>query len=787
MLATIAAVWLVGLAAGTLLAPGLWQAIVALGALVLGILVTAGASRQKRSSQSLRMAFCAPAVLATALAGLTAGPIPTNMPPPPPAGLARIEAVVERVDYGQGEDRARSVIQVVKGERVEDRQPFPTGIRLSVWPTPLPEGARVKLLAQVKPWAPLRNPSPHPPLPKSNEVQGRGWITASSAVQVLDHGPFYHDLFRLRAAVRRSLERTLSPEVSGLARALVLGDGSAIATADADVVRAAGLAHVLAVSGMHVTILIGLCVWLMARLLLFIPWLAKRFEMRRVAYALGIPLSLIYAAFAGSSPSAWRAALTASISWVLVACGLRPVVGATCSAAAVALGAVEPRWATDPSFMLSIVATAAVISVPQDNTEGLTGWLKAAFSITLRASLATAPIILWCFGSLPLIGLAANIVLVPIGELVMIPLAALHAAVAFIAHSVAPFTAIPFTVTAQAFIKACGAFAALPLKLPLPPPDVAQGVILALLSFALLTLRSWRKRAILCGIALLLLGAQEVRLRAVQKPVGRLRVTFLDVGGGDSTLIDLPDGQLMVVDTGGQLTGQLDTGKKVLLPLLRARRREKIDIAVLTHPHPDHYGGLRSIIGELSVKELWDTGQAGAEGDWNKGKEMREAAELLHLARRRGVEVLGPAQLCGRTRWAGGARIEVISPCPAYDARYHVNDNSLVIRLDYQNRSFLFAGDIESEAEAALVTREAKLRADVLKVAHHGSATSSSASFLAAVRPKVAVISAEAFNRYGHPAEAVLNRLAHTGAQIARLDQKGGLMITVERGALAFE
>jgi competence protein ComEC len=786
--ATISVTWLVSLAVGALVTPGVWQPMAALSALLFGVLVTAAASASKRfPSVWGSLALFALAILGALLAGLSTGSVAKDELPAPPAGLARVEAVVEQVHVGPDVRRANSVIRIISGERIEDKRPFPVGIRLAVWPTPLPERARIKLLVQVKPWTALRNPSPHPPLPRTASIQGRGWIVSPSAVKLLGGTSFWRWISGIRQIVRQRIDQTLPTEVSGLARALLIGDANAVAKADSEAVRAAGLAHVLAVSGMHVTILVGLLVIILARMLLFIPWIARRFETRRIAYAMGIPLSLAYAAFAGSSPSAWRAAVTASIGWTLVAWGMRPIAAATSAAAAVLLGAIEPRFAIDPSFMLSIVATAAVISSPKVDGDGLTRWLKAAFSITLRASVATAPIILWCFGSLPMVGLAANLVLVPIGELVMIPLVALHALVALISQEAARLTGIPFTTTANAFVKACELFAATPFKLPLPPPDIPQGITLALLSFTLLMLRRWRARVVVLAFALLPWTAFEIRLRTVEKPIGCMRVTFLDVGEGDSALVDLPNGQLMLVDAGGDAPGGLDTGKAVILPLLRARRRDRIDIAVLTHPHPDHYGGLKSVLQELPVTELWDTGQAHAERDWDKSKEMRVADELLAFAKERGVKVRGPAQLCKHPRRVGDARIELLWPCPAYDARYHANDNSMVIRLDYQNRSFLFTGDIETEAEAILLSRKANVRADVLKVAHHGSATSSTELFLAAVHPKLAVVSAGAFNRYGHPDAQVLNRINHLGTKIKRLDRGGGITVSIENGKLLYE
>ncbi len=246
-----------------------------------------------------------------------------------------------------------------------------------------------------------------------------------------------------------------------------------------------------------------------------------------------------------------------------------------------------------------------------------------------------------------------------------------------------------------------------------------------------------------------------------------LRITMLDVGQGDGALVDLPNGELLLVDAGG---GRPDPGARALVPLLRARRRSVVDLAVLTHPHPDHYGGLRALRESMPVGELWDSGQAEAESPHGP------VARLLRSARRTAGRVRLAEAVCHRPRRYGGAELEVLWPCPGYDPGYDPNDNSIVLRLSYGERRFLFTGDIEELAEHALVERGEDLSADWLKVPHHGSRTSSTDAFLDAVRPRLAAVSCGRRNRFGHPHPEVTARYDARGIPLFRTDREGGLV-----------
>jgi competence protein ComEC len=258
-------------------------------------------------------------------------------------------------------------------------------------------------------------------------------------------------------------------------------------------------------------------------------------------------------------------------------------------------------------------------------------------------------------------------------------------------------------------------------------------------------------------------------LAVLQLPDGRLHIAFLDVGEGDATLITTPRGQQILVD-GGPSPTALTTGLGQEMPFWD----RSIDLVVMTHADADHITGLVEVLRRYQVGGWLDNGRAVGQAIYEECQKELDRGNVARSVIQAGAQIdLGD-----------GIILAVLNPAtipdPLADTRADANDQSVVLRLTWERAGALLTGDIGVEAESSLLWSEQPLSADVLKLAHHGSNSASSAGFLAAVQPRYTVISAGAGNRFGHPATAVLDRLTQLGVTILRTDQAGTIELVTD-------
>jgi competence protein ComEC len=586
---------------------------------------------------------------------------------------------------------------------------------------------------------------------------------------------------RARAFVRTRIDATFASDLAPMARALVLGETD-LATEDDRAFRASGLSHLLAVSGMHLVLVLAAFSRTLEGLLVRVESAAASVDVGRWVAAVGIPIAWVYAEFAGGGGSTLRAAWMATCALTARAFGRRSDALRAFAVSLTAMSLCDPLVVHDVSFLLSAGATAGLLAFAGPLADRFVARAPAfaahglrAVATTIAASLPCAPILARFAPTAPLGGALANWVAVPVGESAALPLCLAHAALAW--WPAAEQGCAAAASGALAIVRWVARIASMPmLTVAVPRPTAWQMAVLCL-GFAAIVLRPPRRSALLAAAAAALL-LLEASARRAGAPRGVLRATFLDVGQGDAAIVDLPDGQAVIVDGGGLVGSPIDVGERVVAPELRARRRSDLAFAVLTHPHPDHFGGLASGLLGVRVGALWDTGEGEGEGTGGG------YASLLASMRAQGTTVVRPAGFCGR-RAIGGAVIDVLAPCPDYSSDFGPNDNSIVVRITYGSRSLLFVGDAEQEEERRLLAGSGPwLRADVLKVGHHGSRTSSSPAFLAAVAPEVAIVSAGRRNRFGHPSPLTLASLSAAGIRTLRTDRDGAVVVTTDGRSL---
>jgi competence protein ComEC len=649
------------------------------------------------------------------------------------------------------------------------------------------DSVRVALLADAAPGSLARGETVEPgcairvglavkegEAPYGSVVVATGPIVASGdglfvkpAVVAIVRGPGI--LAQLRSRAARALQRDFR-EDAPLAKALLIADMSDVGPEVRDRFAMAGLVHILSISGLHVTIVATAML-----LVLEAVRLPKRY-----ALIAGCALTATYVALIGAPPPAVRSAVMFA---ALAASRLlqRP----TSAWSSLALGAAwplpgNPRVALDIGWQLTVVGMIALIAAGGVNKRYIdsrfTGWrhkLISEMTTGIIATIVTAPLVAWYFGRMSLIAPLANIAANPVANLLQptlflsLALEWWPAASGFVADAARPgLRALDGIASGAASLPGAGFGVA---------PTLAGSMLAGIAVVAVVTaVRSPKPLRAVTACLVALSGLLWLPL--APRGSGELELHAIDVGQADAIALRTPRGRWVLVDAGGAWSGG-DAGRRTVVPYIRARGGE-VAAFVLTHPHLDHVGGAAAVLEALRPKAYWDGAYVSPNSAYRAS---------LATAARRGVSWhrVHP----GDSLRVDGVLFRVLAPDSAWTvAQDDPNNASTVIMVEFGSVRLLLTGDAEAPEEQWMAERwgDTALRADVLKSGHHGSKTSSTAAFLDAVHPRVAVVSVGAGNTYGLPSRTVMEAYAARGIVTLRTDEIGSIVVSTDGHRIRF-
>lgn len=523
---------------------------------------------------------------------------------------------------------------------------------------------------------------------------------------------------------------------------------------------ATGIIHILSVSGSHIALVAAVMLWL-----------GERGRLRsELAVLITGSVILLYVFLSGLTPPVIRSAIMGIAGLFGLLAGRESSGPNVLALAALLMLAWQPALLYDISFQLSFGATAGLVFFYRKTAQTLNflpRWLASALAVTFAAQAGIVPFLAWYFHSFSLSSFIANILVIPVIELVII--LGLLACVSSLALPLAAkLLLVVCSLGIGLAVQLNRTIAAVEgLQLYLPPFGLTEGVLYYLflawcygylpgcLPSPAAVIKRWPYRAagVILAVCLLISAPWHTRMAAVH---------FIDVGQGDATLFISPHGKAILVDTGGT-TGEnsnFDIGERVVVPYLKHQGITKLDFLILTHGHRDHAGGAAAIAAAIPVSNCIVAPEAFSDS-------------LQDLLRKKGHGVLIPAAR-GQAIKLDGLEVEVVH-AGAGTGRGG-NESSSVIRVSYGQHSFLITGDIEGQQEEEVVANGLN-PCTVLKVAHHGSRTSTSDAFLQRAAPSYAVISVGYQNRFGHPHKETLHKLEQANIRTYRTDVNGAVFM----------
>jgi competence protein ComEC len=680
-------------------------------------------------------------------------------------------------------DRAVYVVETRAAKVGDAIYPIHAKVKISVYPDTYDEDAEVKTVYRtgdiLQVTGALKEPA-GPRNPKGFDYKGylarRGIDSILSAKErntVLIRKAAGFSLDRTLAAFRDAASESLEGAVGGregnFLKAVLLGQRWLIEPEDQDAFTRTGLAHILAISGLHIGYLVALLNWIQSLLRL----------RKGTALLVQAVVLILYCLMTGASPSVTRAVIMSLIYLGGRALGRKSDLINSTGTAALLILLIRPLDILEISFQLSFLAVCS-IGLFHDPLKRafrfLPGKIASLAAAGLSAQLGTLPLTVYYFNLISPISVLANLLVLPVlgivtaGGFLLIPLEMIFPAAAVLA-------AFPVRLLCRLILIVTDFAAQLPFA---SFRVVSPSVFTILLAFLILWVISRERPAfirypsVVClGLIVVLLAGNLLMSLTVPK---ELKLVFLDVGQGDCCFIQTPDGKRILIDGGGQAGA--DIGEDVLLPFLLKNGVSSLDWVIMSHSHDDHISGLLPVLDQLKTAAFMEY----------PPREYNPAyLDLKKLVHEKGIPVI-PAERGQSYRLGEQTRLHVLYPdSKSASGLYQENENnlSLVLLLECGDASVLFTGDIEKGVEYYLSGRMDK-QADILKVPHHGSNTSSTDVFLDAVRPDAAVIQSGS-NLFGHPTPQTLQRLKEKDIAVYRNDLQGAVMMRHRKGRWEIE
>ncbi len=649
-------------------------------------------------------------------------------------------------------------------------------------------GSRISAIARLREPAVFRNPGVYSYDLKKDGIVAAGYIKQVRLTTGVGSGARAW-IYKQRQRLGMIMDNSLPREAAAFLKSIVPGLKRGISPEMRDAFNSTGLAHLLSISGTHFGLLAVVLFMLIRGAINRLPvtTLTKMtlyITPTQTAIVLTLPVLALYALISGASVPTIRSLIMVFIFMLALFLGRKGQWLNSLSIAAFIILLWQPDALLNLSFRFSFLAVLSIGYVLEKRGEnmeikpaltgikGIPGKIKTAGLITVSAVLGTAPLAAVYFKQFPLIAPLTNLIVTPLVCFIILPLGFFTGFFALIFNlPVMPASGLTGAIT-HFSLKLINLFSMVPyVNLRIHNPSFAITVLYYLSLVIIFKNRHgpddrpahyfrWRFLPLVLVLCIYIIGPYLSG--------GKLRATFLDVGQGDASVVELPDKRVMLID-GGRY--EPDMGRMVVAPYLWSKGIRKVDYLVLSHPHPDHFGGLMYIMDNFDVGEVWLNGRFTV-----------EAREFFEKIKNRKI----PGRILGRgdVLEATGYKTYVFHPYDEFCANppeggpCNQNNDSLVLKIESDGLSILFTGDIEEEAEDDLRYLGNRLESDIIKVPHHGGRTSSSAEFIRIVGPRTAVISAGRNNVYRHPHRETLERYRNAGVNILRTDRDGAVTIT---------